>query len=91
MSQEFLDCSDVITIFQQVRSEGMAQGVTPGVLSDPSFKPCLAKCTLQYRLVKMLPSLFTGDPVYKMAGRGENPLPSPFFASVRIFAIQRVG
>jgi hypothetical protein len=37
----------------------MAQGVTFGVLKDPGFKPRLSKCALEYRLVKMMPSLLT--------------------------------
>jgi hypothetical protein len=41
MCQEFLNSADVIAIFEQMRREGMAEGMGGDVFHDPRRPDCL--------------------------------------------------
>lgn len=58
--QQFLDCSDVIMVFQQVGREAMAEGVARHALFKSSGACCGAHRFLQIALVKMMASYHAG-------------------------------
>ena len=41
--------------------------------------------------MEVMPALFSSDSIGVMAGCGKNPLPSPLFAGVWIFSVERIG
>ena len=47
VAEQFLDCADVVAIFQQVGGEGMTEGVRGDAFLDPRFAGGLPDCLLQ--------------------------------------------
>jgi len=91
MAEELLDRPDVGAALQQVRREGMPEGVTPGRLRDPGADHRLADEALQGRLVEVVPSALTRFPMRVPPGGGEDPLSAPLPPRVGILATEGVG
>ncbi len=91
VSQKFLDCPDIVPVFQEMRGKGMAQGVRASGLQNPRLEPGLLKCSLQNRFVKVMPAFLSGYPVGVMARCGKHPLPAPLFTCAGVFLPKGVG
>jgi hypothetical protein len=63
VSEEFLNCANIIAIFQQVRGERMPKHVTVGRPSQPDCARGLFDGSLEHRFVQMMPPVFTGPGV----------------------------
>lgn len=68
----------------------MTQGVASGMFENSGFQPRFSKCALQNRFVKMMSAPFIGDTIHEMARCRKYPLPTPFLAGIRIFALEYV-
>jgi hypothetical protein len=61
VAEQFLDCTDVIPVFQQMRGERVAQRVAAGILRDTSGTHGRLHWTLNRRLVETMPPLLTAS------------------------------
>jgi hypothetical protein len=59
MTEEFLNSPDVISIFQNVGREAVAEGMTTGVSIDSCQADCCLHCSLNVVGVNVMASLFT--------------------------------
>ena len=59
MPEQFLDCPDAVPIHQQVRREGMPQGMAGGRLGDPRLLDRCPERTLDRLLVQVMPACFS--------------------------------
>ena len=57
MSEEFLDCTDVVAVFEQMRREAMSQRVTTGRFRQPGGADRVLHRELQPGLVDVMPPL----------------------------------
>src|SRR5262245_1605608 len=87
MSEKFLNCSYIMTVFQKGRCKRVAQSMAPRRFEDTCLKPRFYKSFLYNRFVKMMFLLCAGYPINIMASRGKHPLPSPHFTCIGIFAV----
>ena len=84
VAEELLDGADVVPVLEQVGGEGVAQGVRCGSLRDPGSAHRAFHDPLENGLVQVVPATLAGVPVHIEACRGEDPLPYPLPARVRI-------
>jgi hypothetical protein len=82
--EELLNGADVGPVLEQVGGEGVAQGVRCGSLRDPGSAHRAFHDPLANGLVQVVPATLAGVPVHIEACRGEDPLPYPLPAPVRI-------
>jgi hypothetical protein len=57
MSEEFLDGTNIIARFKQMRGKRMPKRVAARSLADPRFPDCLFHRPLQYELTDVMPTL----------------------------------
>ena len=88
VAQKGLHRADVGTAFQQVRGEGVAQGVAGGAFGDAGFFNSGFELPLQGVFMKVMPRNSARSGVGAKVGRGKEVLPPPLFGSVRVFATQ---
>ncbi len=91
VSEQLLNCPDVVAVFKQMRGKGVSEGVAGGPLDNPWFSHAFLDGALDGRFMNMMASLVAGlliDP--PMVG-GEHVLPAPFGGGVRVLASQREG
>ncbi len=88
VTQEFLDCSDVVSILQEMRRKGVAQGVGARRLGDTRPANRLFDGPLDRGFVEVVPPPVAGLAVHVPTRRGEDPLPRPFPARVGILPVQ---
>ncbi len=90
VAQEFLDRPDVVTDVEEVRGERVAERMTGGKLGDAG-QPCrVLERPLQDRFVSVMSPALAARLVKVHARRGEHPLPGPFQAGARIFALKGI-
>jgi hypothetical protein len=63
VSQEFLNCPDIVAIFQQMGGERMAQRVAACRFGDHRFPNSFFDRSLQDKSLEMMPLLFPGLPI----------------------------
>lgn len=54
VAEEFLHRTDVVAVFQEMGSEGVAEGVAGNALANPGLLGGLPDCSLQVALVQMM-------------------------------------
>ena len=89
--EELLDGADVVPVLKRLGDEGVAQGVGRGPLHDPGPPDRTFHYALENGLVQVVPATLAGVPVHIEACRGEDPLPYPLPARVRILPPERRG
>ena len=89
--EELLNGADVVPVLEQVGREGVAQGVRCGPLRDPGSADRTFHDPLENGLVQVVPTPLARVPVQIEACRGEDPLPHPLPARVRILPRERRG
>jgi len=63
VTEQLLDCPDVVAVLQQVGGKGMPKRMTRGRLEDSRLESGLFKRFLLDRLMEMMPVLLPGEPV----------------------------
>ena len=91
MTEEFLDGSNIIAILEQVRSEGMAQGVTTDALLNCGCASRLFNRTLQRGRIKMMAAFLSTARVTGTFGGGEKILPDELARGVGILGRECIG
>ena len=89
VAQQFLDRSDVITIFQKMSGKAMPERVAAGRLDNARFEPRFFKGPLQHCFMEMVTALFSRGPFRVMTDCRKHPAPPPFPARVGVLALQR--
>jgi hypothetical protein len=90
VTEQFLDCSDVIPRFKQMCGERMPEGVAPDMLDHSGHPNGLLDCPLKHRLVKMMPAFFASLGVRPAMFLRKDPLPAPVLRRVGVFPIESV-
>ena len=83
MAEQLLDRADVVTGFEQVGGETVAEGVAARRLGDPGLADRAADGLLQRRLGQMVPSLDPGARVDRPPRGGKEILPGRFAPGIR--------
>lgn len=73
--EQFLDCADIVTGFEQVCGEAVAESVAAGMLWDPCFSDGEFNSVLQTFGRNMMPAFLSGTWIDGMFGGGEDILP----------------
>lgn len=60
VTEQFLDCSDIVTRFKKMRGERMPEGVATHLLHNPHLADGLLDCSLEHHLVNLMPAFFAG-------------------------------
>jgi hypothetical protein len=84
--QEFLDGSDVVAGFEQVRGKRMAEGVTSNVFDDAGLANSLLHGPLEDGFVHVMAALFARTGVLPALLLRKDPLPAPVRWGVGVFA-----
>src|SRR5574337_980536 len=77
MAEEFLDSSNIVVAFKQVRGKGMAKGVARGPLRQSSLSDRVPHSFLDERFVCVMAALFSGLGVYPPLFLRKDPLDPP--------------
>ena len=91
MPEEFLDGSDVMAVFQEMGRERVPEGVGAAALGNARLPDRIFHGALEDRLVQVVAPALAREPIAVDARGGEDPLPPPVPAGVRVLARQRVG
>ena len=86
MAQEFLHSADIVTVFEQVGGEGVAERVAGGPLGDTGGQHSVLHGTLEDRFMQVMAATLAGHLVHVGARGWEDPLPSPLTTRVGILA-----
>ena len=89
--QQLLHGPDVASVFQEVGGEGVPERVRRGAFAELRPTTGVEHGALQHGLVKMMATALSCRPVGVQPRGGEDPLPGPFAARVRIFAGESPG
>jgi hypothetical protein len=73
MAEELLDGADVVTAFEEVRGEGVTEGVAADTLGETCRSRGLPDCLLHHRFVEVVATPLTGRLVEVGTGGGEAP------------------
>src|SRR6266404_4127219 len=84
MTEQFLDCPDVVPVLQQVGGERVAEGVAPCGLRDARRAYSVADGALEDGFVEMMAPVLPGLVITVQPGGGEHPLPRPLPSRVRV-------
>ena len=82
VAEQFLHSADVATVLEEVRGEGMAEGVAGRTLGDARCEDRSAHRVLHDGFVQVVAALLTGCGLDVVPGGGEDPLPGPLAAGV---------
>ena len=88
VTQKLLDGANVVARFEQVGSEGVAEGVAADALGDAGLAYGVLDRPLQERFVEVVAPLLAGLGVCPSVLLGKDPLPAPFGRGVGIFAVE---
>ena len=88
MTEQLLNRANVVTAFQQVGGEGMAEGVEGGALRDAGAAGCGGYGALNHSLVQMVSHQLAGFGLME-SGRGEEKLPGELTRGRRGLAGER--
>jgi hypothetical protein len=91
VSEQLLDCPDVVSGLEQMRCEGMEDGVAAGALGQPCPARRFGNRPLNGRLVQMKPRWWSESLVTAHTRGGKDELPSPLSVSVRKLLFERKG
>ena len=91
VTEQFLHGADVIAVFKQVRGKRVAQSVAADAFGDPAQSRGVGHRALNDGLVEVKSARWSPPRVAADAAGGEDELPRPRAAGVRILHIQRVG
>ena len=91
MSEQFLDGADIVTCFEEVSRETVAEGVATGRLWYASSGNSLPDCVLQVLLVRVMAPSLQGARVDGEFGGRKNVLPAPVALGVGVFPLQAKG
>ena len=91
MTHEFLNSSDVVAIFEQVRCERVPEGMACHPLRDSRAMTRLGDGAPKDGLVQMMPPNLAGRAFFVGASCGNDPLPPPRSAPERNFERPAVG
>jgi hypothetical protein len=90
MAEQLLHGEDVITRFQQVGGERMAQRVRRRRLSDRGVAQRLSHGALKRLIAEMMPANDATSRIDRAVFGGKHELPGPFATGVGIFVRKRV-
>ena len=91
MAEQLLNGADVVTVFEQVSGERVAERVAAGGLADFGLTESLLDRALDDGLVQMMAATLAADAVHIMTRGGEDPLPAELAPGVRILSRERIG
>src|SRR3989304_6001162 len=91
VSQEFLNCSYIISIFKKMCGKTMAQRMNRCLLSCPCLNYCFLKCPLQRCGVLMMTADDAASRVNRKRFCRKEPKPAPLFPCLRIFFLKGAG
>ena len=91
VAEQFLHRTDVIAVFNQVRSERMPERVAGCPFRKLGLANGPLEDLLQDGFVHMMPPLFAGLRVLPAVFLREHPLSAPFLGRVGILAVEGVG
>ena len=86
VTQELLNSSDIVTVFKQVSSKAVTEGVTTPIAMDLRQTNCLLDGALKVIWVKVMPSLLTSSRIPRAFHRGKYILPTQLPPGLRIFS-----
>ena len=89
--QEFLDGPDVISVLQQVGGKAVPEAVAGGMTGNTGGDGGSPDAALNDALVGMPPAALAGDGVAGDPAAGEDVLPAPLPAGVRVLALEGIG
>jgi hypothetical protein len=89
--EQRLNRANVVAVFQEMSREGMAEGMAGRRLGDPGGPNRIVYRALEDGLVEMVPAPLSCHSVHVGPRRGEDPLPSPFAARVRVLQAETAG
>jgi hypothetical protein len=89
MSEQFLNRSNVVSILEQMRCKGMAEGVATDSLRDPCPPDRARDRALHHRFVQMIARRWSKSRVSADACRGKHELPARVNGRVWIFLVER--
>ena len=84
VSEQFLDRTNVVAVFEEMRREGVPEGVTRGSLGQARLEDGFLDSPLEHGLMEVMPAPLAGDAIDVETGRREGPLPAPLAARVGI-------
>jgi hypothetical protein len=87
MAQEFLDGADVVSGFEQMGGEAVAEGVGCGRLGNAACLDRGAHSPLQIGVVGMVAACDTTARIDAQFGRREDVLPAPFAVGIGVFTV----
>ena len=90
MTEQFLNSSDIVAVFQHVRGEAVSEHVRRDVFGAIDLSAGCSNGVLDNGLVRVVAVLHAGGAVREVAGCGEDVLPAPFAICVGIFAGERM-
>ncbi len=90
MPKQLLNRPNIVTIFQQMSSEGMTKCMTPYPLDNVRFENSCFNGSLQKGLMDAISAFLSGLYVFLPIFLRESPLPPPFSGSIWIFSFQGV-
>ncbi len=91
VAEELLDCADVVAVFQEVRGEGVTQGVAAGIFLDARGLDGSLCRPLYCRFLEVMSSLDSAPRVDGSSGGGKDVLSRDFASGAWIFACERVA
>ena len=91
VAKKLLDGADVVALLQQVGGKRVTEGMARRRLGDPGGTDGILHRSLKHGFVKVVPASLAGDGLHVETRGGEDPLPAPFAAGVRVLAQQRAG
>src|SRR6266545_6900268 len=91
MAEQLLHRADVVALFQQVGGKRVAEGVASRRLGNPGAADGIRHRALENGFVKVVTTALSGEAVHVHARGGEDPLPAPVPAGVRVLPRQCIG
>jgi hypothetical protein len=91
MTEQFLNTSNIVPLFNQVCGEGVAEGVAGGTLRKPHLSYRILDAALHSRLVNAVAGLLSGSPGPPPLLSREDIVPSPCRGSIRVLAVASVA
>ncbi len=88
MSEELLHGSDVVAVFEKMGSERMTQAVTRRSVRQARLENGLSESPLHGRLMKVMAAPLASDGIHVVTRCGEDPMPRPLSAGVRVLPLQ---
>jgi hypothetical protein len=77
VSEQFLDRANVVTVFEEMRCEGVPEGETRGSLGQARLEDGFLDRPLEHGFMEVMPPPLPGDAIGVETGHREGPLPAP--------------